>query len=117
MLEHAISERVEARLMRLLNDPSTCPHGQPIPPGDLSDPPAFGEPLAQMPAGTKARIESVTEELPEILRYLGEIGMRPGVDVLVEHKAPLGGPVTVRVNGSAHAISLELAKMVTVRHA
>ena len=115
MLEHAISERVESRLMKLLNDPNTCPHGQPIPPSDLSDPPAFGEPLAQMPEGTHARIESVTEELPEILRYLGEIGMRPGVDVSVVQKAPLGGPVTIKVNGSTHAISLELARMVTVR--
>ena len=115
MLEHAISERVEARLMQLLENPNTCPHGQPIPPSDLSDPPAFGEPLAQMPEGTQARIESVTEELPEILRYLAEIGIRPGVEVSVERKAPLGGPVTIRVNGSAHAISLELARMVTVR--
>lgn len=115
MLEHAISDRVESRLMHLLNDPNTCPHGQPIPPSDLSDPPAFGEPLAQMPEGTHARIESVTEELPEILRYLGEIGMRPGVDVHVVQKAPLGGPVTIKVNGSTHAISLELARMVTVR--
>jgi DtxR family Mn-dependent transcriptional regulator len=117
MLEHAISERVEARLLTLLKDPHTCPHGQPIPPRDLSDPPAFGEPLAQVPEGTHARIESVTEELPEILRYLGEIGMRPGVDVSVVNKAPLGGPVTVRINGSTHAISLELASMVTVRTA
>ncbi len=115
MLEHAISERVEAQLMKLLENPTSCPHGQPIPPRDLSDPPAFGEPLAQLPEGTHARIESVTEELPEILRYLGDIGMRPGVDVSVEHKAPLGGPVTIRVNGSTHAISLELARMVTVR--
>ena len=117
MLEHAISERVEARLLKLLKDPNTCPHGQPIPPRDLSDPPAFGEPLAQVPAGTHARIESVTEELPEILRYLADIGVRPGVDVSVESKAPLGGPVTVRVNGSTHAISLELAGMITVRSA
>ncbi len=117
MLEHAISDNVEARLMALLKDPVTCPHGQPIPPKDLSTPPSQGEPLAQVPQGTRARIESVTEELPEILRYLGQIGMRPGVEVTVVQKAPLGGPVTVELNGSRHAISLELAGMVTVRSA
>jgi DtxR family Mn-dependent transcriptional regulator len=31
-LEHHISEEFEARIARLMNEPSTCPHGQPIPP-------------------------------------------------------------------------------------
>jgi DtxR family Mn-dependent transcriptional regulator len=115
MLEHAISDKVELHLMKLLKDPQTCPHGQPIPPRDLSDPPDTGEPLAQIASGTRMRIESVTEELPEILRYLAGIGVRPGVDVTVVQKAPLGGPITIAVNGGQHAISLELAGMITVK--
>lgn len=31
-LEHHISEAFEARIAELMNDPDTCPHGQPIPP-------------------------------------------------------------------------------------
>lgn len=31
MLEHAISQRVEDRLVELLGDPKTCPHGHPLP--------------------------------------------------------------------------------------
>ena len=114
MLEHAISERVEQRLIELLHDPQTCPHGQPIPPSDLTDPQAAGEPLAQLPVGSLANVRSVTEEFPEILRYLNEIGLRPGVNVHVVEKAPLGGPLTVAINGKRHAISLELARMVHV---
>ena len=114
MLEHAISDKVEARLMQLLKNPQNCPHGQPIPPRDLSDPPSLGEPLAQVALGTHARVESVTEELPEILRYLAQIGLRPGADITVIQKAPLGGPITVGINGAQHAISLELAAMITV---
>lgn len=114
MLEHAISERVEERLVALLERPTTCPHGQPIPPADLSDPVVTGEPLAQMPVGSRVRVVSVTEELPEILRYLAEIGLRPGAKLAVTQKAPLGGPVTIEVNGARHPISLELAGMVTV---
>ncbi len=114
MLEHAISDRVEARLLHLLNEPQTCPHGQPIPPRDLSDPVVRGEPLAQLPEGARVRVESVTEELPEILRYLGEIGVRPGVALALVRKAPLGGPLTIDVGGTQHAISLELARMVMV---
>ncbi len=81
---------------------------------DLSDPVVTGEPLAQMPVGSRVRVVSVTEELPEILRYLAEIGLRPGAKLAVTQKAPLGGPVTIEVNGARHAISLELAGMVTV---
>ena len=114
MLEHAISANVEAQLLKLLKDPTTCPHGQPIPPSDLSDPVRRGEPLAQVPEGTRGRVESVTEEFPEILRYLADIGLRPGVEIRLEQKAPLGGPLTIALNGSRHAISLELANLVTV---
>jgi DtxR family Mn-dependent transcriptional regulator len=113
-LEHAISDKVEARLVAVLNDPKVCPHGHPIPPADLSDPPRPGVPLAQMQTGELATVYGVTEEVPEILRYLSDVGLRPGSAVNIIEKAPLGGPVTVEVSGERHAISLELARMVTV---
>lgn len=113
-LEHAISSRVEARLIAILGDPQVCPHGHPIPPADLSEPARIGTPLAQVEAGTVALVHGVTEEVPEILRYLGRIGLRPGTEVEVLEKAPLGGPLTVVINGERHAISLELARMITV---
>jgi DtxR family Mn-dependent transcriptional regulator len=114
-LEHAISQSVEDRLIVLLGDPKVCPHGHPIPPADLSDPERPGIPLAQLSPGDDAQVFGVTEELSEILKYLGEIGLRPGADVRIVDKAPLGGPITVAMaSGVKHAISLELAKMVTV---
>ena len=114
MLEHAISQRVEDRLVALLGDPQTCPHGQPIPPSDLSDPARTGTPLAQIEQGTQALVSGVTEEIPEMLRYLGDVGLRPGTQVRVVDKAPLGGPITIEIAGARHAISLELARMVMV---
>jgi DtxR family Mn-dependent transcriptional regulator len=113
-LEHAISSRVEERLVAVLGDPQVCPHGQPIPPQDLSDPARPGVPLSQLDEGDDASVHGVTEEFSEMLRYLADIGMRPGADVCVLEKAPLGGPITVRIGAKRHAISLELARMVTV---
>ncbi len=113
-LEHAISARVEERLVAFLGDPKTCPHGHPIPPADLSDPDRPGVPLAQLDPGASTTVHGVTEELSELLRYLGEIGMRPGAAITLLEKAPLGGPLTVRVGERTHAISLELARMITV---
>jgi DtxR family transcriptional regulator, Mn-dependent transcriptional regulator len=114
MLEHAISQRVEDRLVALLGDPATCPHGHPVPPRDLSEPVRTGVPLAQVDEGRRAVVSGVTDEVPEILRYLGEVGLRPGAPVRIVEKAPLGGPVTVEVGETRHAISLELARMVIV---
>ena len=114
MLEHAISERVEDRLIELLGNPQTCPHGHPVPSRDLRVAERTGVPLAQIDRGRRAVVSGVTDEVPEILRYLGEIGMRPGAHVSVLEKAPLGGPVTVEIAGKQHAISLELARMIMV---
>jgi DtxR family Mn-dependent transcriptional regulator len=114
MLEHAISDRVEERLIKMLGDPKTCPHGLPIPPVDGSEPDRPGMPLAQLDTGTSASVYGVTQEVPEILRYLSEVGLMPGAAVSIVEKAPLGGPVTVDIGGTRHAISLELARMVTV---
>jgi len=113
-LEHAISAVVEERLEQVLGHPKTCPHGHPIPPADLSDPEWPGVPLAQLAAGDSALVHGVTEEVSEMLRYLGQVGLRPGAEVRIVEKAPLGGPVTVTVGGQQHAISLELARMVVV---
>jgi DtxR family Mn-dependent transcriptional regulator len=114
MLEHAISETVEQRLVAILGDPKVCPHGLPIPPKDLSEPQRTGIPLAQLDIGTHALVQGVTQEVPEMLRYLGDVGLRPGVQVRVFAKAPLGGPMTIEVENRRHAISLELARMVLV---
>jgi DtxR family transcriptional regulator, Mn-dependent transcriptional regulator len=114
-LEHAISTRVEERLIAFLGDPKSCPHGHPIPPADGSDPPRLGIPLAQLVPGQSGTVHDVTE-ISEILRYLADIGLRLGALVIVREKAPLGGPLTISVGGveKTHAVSLELARMITV---
>ncbi len=114
ILEHAITPRVEERLIAALGDPQTCPHGHPIPPTDLTEPVRIGIPLAQVEPGENVTVSGVTEQMPEILRYLGQVGVRPGVRLRVVDKAPLGGPVTIDVDGERHAISLELARMVMI---
>jgi DtxR family Mn-dependent transcriptional regulator len=114
ILEHAITDRVEQRLVQVLGDPKTCPHGHPIPPRDLSIPEQIGEPLAQFDEGSDATVCGVTNVPPEMLRYLSEIGMKPGAHVRVLEKAPLGGPVTVEIEGQRIAISLELARVIVV---
>ena len=114
ILEHAITPRVEERLVAALGNPQTCPHGHPIPPSDLTEPVRAGIPLAQVDSGKEVTVSGVTEQMPEILRYLAQVGVRPGVHLRVVEKAPLGGPLTIEVDGERYAISLELARLVMI---
>jgi DtxR family Mn-dependent transcriptional regulator len=114
ILEHAITDRVEERLLAALGNPQTCPHGHPIPPKDLTEPVRSGVPLAQVEPGKRVTVSGVTEQMPEMLRYLEQVGLRPGASLRVVEKAPLGGPVTIEVHGERHAISLELARTVMI---
>jgi DtxR family Mn-dependent transcriptional regulator len=113
-LEHAISARVEERLVAVLGDPKFGPHGLPIPPADLSEPSRINNKLADVQAGLSARIVDVAEDVPEMLRFLDTIGIRPGAMVDVEAHGPLGGPVTLSGPSGRHAISLELARLISV---
>lgn len=113
-LEHAISDRVEERLVAVLGDPKFCPHGLPIPPADLSEPERAATRLADAPLGATVRILEVVEDVPETLRYLDRIGVRPGASLDVVERAPLGGPVTVEGPSGRHAVSIELARLIAI---
>ena len=113
-LEHAISDRVEGRLVAVLGDPKVWPHGLPIPPADLSAPQRVGQRLADVQANTTVRIVEVVEDVPETLRYLDQVGLRPGALVDVVERGPLGGPITVQSAVARTAISVELARSIAV---
>ncbi len=91
---------------------TVCPHGFPIPAADLSAPDRIASRLADAPAGTRTRIIAVGEDVPETLRYLDRIGLRPGVVVEVVERGPMGGPITVQGAAGRHAVSLELARSI-----
>lgn len=83
--EHAITPKVEARLMAVLNNPGTCPHGNPIPGLATLNPNEF--PLDQARTSDEIRIQRITEEAeedPELMRYLQEHGVGPGARMRVK---------------------------------
>jgi DtxR family Mn-dependent transcriptional regulator len=82
-LEHVISEAMTARMAEALGHPTRDPHGHAIPAADLSldQPPALA--LCDLPAGQPAVVHHVRDEDPELLRYLDEVGLRPGAAVVV----------------------------------
>ena len=117
-LEHAASEELIERMAAALGDPALDPHGAPIPTRDGRVEEALLRPLADVVQGERFRVRRVKDEDASRLRYLAELGIRPGAVVRVLDKAPFQGPITVWVDdsagGSTRAIGVGLAEQVFV---
>jgi DtxR family transcriptional regulator, Mn-dependent transcriptional regulator len=108
-LEHALSEELEARIDRSLGYPTHDPHGDPIPNARLHMDRASLRTLASLEPGDEATIRRVPDGDDELLRYLAKLALVPGNKVKLRRAEPFGGPLTVHVGKSEHAISRELA--------
>jgi DtxR family Mn-dependent transcriptional regulator len=114
-LEHAISPEMEDRIAESLGNPTTCPHGHPIPDKDGVLVKEKVRPLSELKASGKGIIVNVFEEDPNMLKYLASLGLIPGVCVRVEEVAPFGGPLIVCVSGSRYALGREVASKIKVK--
>jgi DtxR family transcriptional regulator, Mn-dependent transcriptional regulator len=116
-LEHAISPLVEQHLSRFTGEPTTCPHGHAIPKEDGSlwhHEDALD--LVDLPVGVSAKVLEVNHDMPELLTYLAQIGLRPDISVQVEKFERAVGLLTLRVNAKSHSVSAQLAGAITVRN-
>ncbi|MBC5824471.1 MAG: metal-dependent transcriptional regulator [Candidatus Eremiobacteraeota bacterium] len=115
-LEHAISPLVESRLAQFVGDPTTCPHGHPIPREDGTlwrHDNAID--LVDLPLGVPAKVLEVKHEIPELLRFLAEVQLRPGASVTLRKLERAVGLLTIEVGGKRHTVSLQLAGDILVR--
>ena len=116
-LEHHISEEFEARIDEMLNYPTHDPHGHPIPTpeGEVAD--MTVETLAQTPPGQTVAIRYVSDEDPELLKYLEELGLLPGTAIEVLKRAPFNGPLTIRAGTKEEIVGVEVASNVFIEPA
>lgn len=96
-LEHAASDELIDRMASAIGEPTTDPHGAPIPTREGTvEAPALAC-LADVAVGEVVRIRQVGDRDPERLRYLAELGITPGADVRIAARAPFGGPITLHI--------------------
>jgi len=109
LLEHALSEELEAKIDAELGFPTQDPPGDPIPDSELRVSAGRDRTLVDLAPGERASVSRVPDGDSELLRYLAELGLVPGSGVELVAQAPFAGPVTVRTNRGDHAISRDLA--------
>src|SRR5215204_1591100 len=107
-LEHAVSETMIERMAVALGNPSVDPHGDPIPSSDGSIQELACTALSDVPVGETVEISRVHENMPERLRYIASLGLRPGVHVTVVDRQPMDELVTIEVGNEKQVIGPEL---------
>jgi DtxR family transcriptional regulator, Mn-dependent transcriptional regulator len=115
--EHVLSDEVMERLVELLGDPATCPHGNPIP-GSASPMPDLSRQirLADAEPDQAVRLARLSEEVeldPASLAYLDEAGFVPGADAVVRARTP-DGTLVLEVSGSTLALGPHLSERLFV---
>jgi len=115
-LEHVISEEMEERMAAFLGHPSTDPHGAPIPTKEGFIAERELTTLTSAQSGEKVRVEQVSDRDPEMLRYLGKIGIYPDVELNIVEKAPFGGPLTVKIGKQQHHLGEGLTDHILISH-
>jgi len=96
-LEHAVTPRFGERLARLLGEPNFDPHGDPIPDRDLQLPQVQTIALSEVKPRRKVVVRRVLTSNPELLRYLTELNIQPGVQLSVISQVPFDRTVHIQI--------------------
>ncbi len=116
-LTPVLSDHVAEQLAKLLGDPQTCPHGNPIPSADGALRTETAIPLHRLKEGKSGIIVRIEKEEGELLKYLATLGLLPQTKVQVEETAPFGGPILIRVGSSRYALGRKVASKILVKEA
>jgi len=120
-MEHAISPLIEQQILTLLNNPSTCPHGNPIPGLGVNDRPK-AVPLRQAAEGDTVSINNIAEHAEDdadLMHYLQRSGLVPGVRLHIDEVALSNATITVSLIDTGHQVTVGLptADLILVRDA
>ncbi|MBV9212562.1 MAG: metal-dependent transcriptional regulator [Actinobacteria bacterium] len=107
-LEHAMSPVLEERMLAAVGDAKTCPHGHPIVAGTREP----GVPLADVEEGASVRILRFENEAEDLLHYLKDAGVHPGMEGTLARSTH--DEVVVESGGARHAVTHSVAETVSV---
>ena len=118
-LEHGISHEVADGLAALLKNPTTCPHGYPIPGSEgyaqTRHVRSHLKSLNEVREGTTVTVKRVPEEDVELLQYLEEHNVSPSWTMKVLDVADFKGTITLEVDRHEIVISTDTASKIVVK--
>jgi DtxR family transcriptional regulator, Mn-dependent transcriptional regulator len=114
VLEHVLSEQLEARIAAKLGNPTHDPHGDPIPTPELTIEEGPTRSLQTLRSGDKGTFARVSDADPDMLRFLADRGIAPGDGFEVIDKQPFDGPLFVRFGDTVQVLGGALARAMRV---
>jgi DtxR family transcriptional regulator, Mn-dependent transcriptional regulator len=112
--EHAISADVEEKLVLLLGDPATCPHGNPIPGSKrkVAETPTVALADAAIGPVTVARVSERLEVSHDAIALIAAAQLLPGRDATVVKRDV--DAVTVKTESGEHVVPASVAESLYV---
>ena len=115
--EHLLHEGVDTKICTMLNHPTTCPHGKPIPPGECCEEARrTGDlgvvPLTELKSGQEGEIAYIQTEDSKKMQKLMAMGVLPGNRIILSQTFP---SYIFRVGFSEFAIDATMAREIFVR--
>lgn len=115
--EHLLDDGVDVKLCTMLNHPSTCPHGKPIPPGECCEEARRSGDigvvtLTELKAGESGEIAYILTEDSKKMQKLMAMGVLPGNRINLMQSFP---SYIFRVGYSEFAIDTAMAREIFVR--
>lgn len=112
--EHGMTPVIEARIVQLMGNPTTCPHGSPIPgTGAILDPTL--RPLDTFETGDRFKVRFISEELEmdlDLLHYLEKHNLKPGQEVTVQDKLKSAGLLVLNNGEEDVSLGLQVASRI-----
>ncbi len=115
-LEHVSSTELIQRLGNYLGNPSTDPHGDPIPDSEGRLPLIRQANLTELPLNKMLTISAVTDQTPEMMQLLKHFGISIGTRLKIKQQFAFDGSLEVIVNRQTCTISGQVAKNIFVHH-
>ena len=113
LLEHAVSDTFIERMAAKLGNPQRDPHGDPIPAADGTVLLPAAHLLGELDPGHTGRITRISDENPDLLRYLSAEEIDLDAEVEVVGRKPFGGALVVRISNAGRKRDYDLADEVT----
>ena len=113
LLEHAVSDTFIERMARKLGNPLRDPHGDPIPAADGTVHMPHAHRMSELDDGHTGRITRISDDNPELLRYLSAQEIDLDADIEVLGRKPFGGALVVRIGTAGAGREFDLADEVS----
>jgi DtxR family transcriptional regulator, Mn-dependent transcriptional regulator len=108
VLEHAVSDRLVARIDAKLGFPRRDPHGDPIPASDGQVPTPPARQLWACDDGDTGTVARISDSDPEMLRYFASVGIQLDARLRVLTRREFAGMISVALESDGTQSTVEL---------